>query len=69
MNSVQAERNRIRRRDKKAQKKRTGMRVDDSAKKLAQFKKNKVLPMIVGEARAFWQGTEYDPYNGRSRVD
>ena len=41
MGSIEAERNRNRRRDKQFNKKRAGMRVDDSARKLALVKRRK----------------------------
>ena len=39
---IAAERNRNKRRDKKIKKKKSGMRVDDSARKLARLKKDQL---------------------------
>jgi hypothetical protein len=50
------ERNRNKRRDRKISKKKFGLRVDDSARKLALIKVTKF-------------GEKQDPYNGRSRPD
>ena len=41
VHGLDAERNRNRRRDKKIKRKKSGMRVDDSARDLAQFKASK----------------------------
>lgn len=62
---IAAEKNRNKRRDKKAQKKTRGMRVDDSARKLALIKRN-VLKQLEESGGKF---DKLDPYNGRSRVD
>lgn len=55
MNSLTAERNRIRRRDKKVRRRKDGMRVDDSAKKLARIKLKKVEKMYEAPLN-IWPG-------------
>jgi len=68
VHGLATERNRNKRRDKKIKKKKTGMRVDDGARKLAQIKRQIVKDVheyVVGTGP--WPGK--DPYNGRSRPD
>lgn len=63
-----AEKNRTKRRDKKLAKKKTGMRVDDSARKLAQYKRDIIEEMRNRQPHPA-STPHLDPYNGRSRPD
>lgn len=65
IHGLESERNRNKRRDKMAQKKRTGMRVDDSAKKLAGIRAARYGKFIFMTNELLKE----DPYNGRSRED
>lgn len=77
--STPTEKNRNRRRDKKIRKKKTGMRVDDSARQLAQILRDQrsgrydammehaqreVEVNLVADIKA-----GHDPFRGRSRPD
>lgn len=69
--STPTEKNRNRRRDKKIRKKKTGMRVDDSARKLAMLHRD-LLRRGENEVWLVPVASEKfveDYYNGRSRPD